>query len=569
MEDIQLGDYLTAEEAGNRLGVSAASIRRRCRSGLIAAQKVDGQWLIDGTGLSKGKRKKAAGGEKPTESLDYERALAHLKSGDLKELWVPDILRFEDILEAPDAALAAARARVKGSGPFDPPTLVGIAKTPFFTRPAVLLSLVDRIAYHATVLSIAKEIDGRLSKSVFSARYANDAKYFVRRFQKDYQAFESHTRDAIADGYTHTIRTDVVAYFEGIPHRRLFQLIDELATSSAAAKPLKRMLGEWSLADSAGLPQGPAASRVLGNLYLHPVDEVMEAGPWKYSRYQDDFRIFGRSRAELMQGMRTLEEEVRKAGLTLSPQKTEYAEGDDALAALDDEELRIANYWFSIRNLGEAGKRLRKILKGALKGGQNLNVRRARFSLWRLSLLRDRGVSKVVMQRLEDLAPISSIVAAYLQPMLLRAGNANTLGEYLNDPGRNTSPFLTAWLLAAMMEVPSPVPDSWTDYARQVVLDKNHPAYLRSLAPSVLVLSGKKADVGLIQREIRIERDPDIARGLLVALARVGRLDRDIQRAAEGRVPEVAAVIAYLQGRDRLPSLVHHEARVTITRLRV
>lgn len=136
-------DFITVDEAARRLGVSIATARRMASSGKIGAIKTGRQCLVDGSTLPPTFRKRRVAG---ASSLDLECALQHVKTTDLVQAWVPDVLRYEDALAQPGRLLAQAADIIANlnSGPAEE---VEVDKTLIFTRPATLLSLPDQIAY--------------------------------------------------------------------------------------------------------------------------------------------------------------------------------------------------------------------------------------------------------------------------------------------------------------------------------------------------------------------------------------------------------------------------------------
>src|SRR3954471_14613999 len=63
-------------------------------------------------------------------------------------------------------------------------------------------------------------------------------------------------------------------------------------------------------------------SPLLANLYLHPLDLLMEEGGCRMVRYADDFVILCRTAEEARSALRQVEAWVAANGLTLHPDKT-------------------------------------------------------------------------------------------------------------------------------------------------------------------------------------------------------------------------------------------------------
>jgi len=541
-------------------------MRRRAASGEVTATKPGREWLIEATSVVPSPFRSAATASRIAPQLDLAQALVQVRHRDLVEVWVPDVVRFEDELASAVDILGAAAARIGGPGPFDAAIEVEAAKTPFLSRPAVLLSLADRIAYHAAVASVLARIEALTSSAVFSARASQDEEYLLRSGTELWVEWQKEVANAIDEGYTWMVKTDVSGYFENIQHRILFAEFDTLGPDPQVSAALKRMLGTWAMVAGRGIPQGPDVSRVLGNLYLIPVDQVMTAGPWRYLRYQDDIRILARSRREAVDGMRQLQRECRLRGLMLSGDKTSALVGEEARGSTEDAELDSAQYWVSVAP-GRVGRKvLRGVLRRALRAESRVDGRHARFSLYRLWRLRDSASLKLVLQHFEDLAPLGSLGPQYLLPFMNRASVQRRITEFLLDGQRNTSAFLSTWLLAAMMEQGVSIPAEWVIYARRVAENRNQPSYHRIIAASVLGAGRRTADLSWLRDAVKSEFDPAVLRGHLVALARAGELQRDTINVAVGRVPQLEATANYLRGRTNLPSLIDPHARVAVKR---
>jgi hypothetical protein len=550
---------LTIEEAATRAGVSVATMRRRAAAGAVKAHKPGKGWVVEASSVMAGPRRTSIA--RRSRAVDLDLALSHIRHRDLTELWVPDILGCEDEMGDSVNLLATVAARLADAGPFDPTTTVDVPKTPFLSRPGDLLTIEDRIAYHAAAGSLVDRIESLLGPEVFSARAAHDPRYLLRSGTDQWLAWLLDVKKDIESGYAWMVKTDISAYFETIQHRSLFADVDALGPDPAVATSLKRMLGTWATVPGRGLPQGPDASRVLANLYLVPVDQVMTSGAWRYSRFMDDIRILGRSRREAVDGMRQLQRECRLRGLMLSADKTKLLVGDAAVASLTDAELDAISYDMEIGADRTARRRLHRVFARALRPDGTLDGRRARFSIWRLRSLRDSASLKLVLGALEDLAPLGRLVPQYLAPFLTRRTVQRRFAAFLDDPQRNTSAYLSTWLLSAMLEQTGALPDAWIRYARRVARDRNQPTYHRVVASNVLALGRRPADLDSIRDAVKSEFDPALLRGYLVALARTSALDRDTIKTAISRSGALRRTVEYLNGRKVLPSLIYPRGR--------
>jgi len=185
----------------------------------------------------------------------------------------------------------------------------------------------------------------------------------------------------------------------------------------------------------------------------------------------------------------------------------------------------------------------------------HIEQRIARFTLYRLLVLREVGVLDRVLADLDSVAILGWLVPAYLLPWMRRPSVQQRIADYLGDPDRNLTPYLSTWLMAAMLDVDGGLPNSWIDYARKIGLNRDEDAYHRSVAMNVLALGRMSRDLSKIEDVVKREYDPDVVRGAVVALARVRRLTRPLEDRAN-RIVGLSTTLRYLRGRQTLPSLI-------------
>ncbi|TMD12036.1 MAG: RNA-directed DNA polymerase [Chloroflexi bacterium] len=476
---------------------------------------------------------------------------------------IPDILRFQDQLVDSVSLLGSAAQVLSGEIELSPAPEVELPKSPFFTRTVLMLSLEDRVAYQAAVASFADRADRNIPANVYGGRRSNDPDLFLKDGVTQWLAWKERVKTDL-ENYPWMIKTDITAYFDALQHSVLFGAIEAHNPDPRILEALRRMLRAWTVAPSQGIPQGPNASRFLQNVYFLPIDQEMIAGPWRYYRFIDDIRILGHTRAEPKAGLKILERECKRRGLVLSVQKTKLLEGEDAVRDWDDAEIDAASYLMRVGRQKEARRHLRRILSRAIRGRGDLDGRQARFSLWRLMILRDDRALRTVLSDIEDLGPLSSRLALYLKPFLGRKVVQDALKAFLQDGDTNTSPFLACWLYAALLDHSERPPDSLVPHLRKVARNRNLPAYLRVFAANVLARARMRVDLDWIRLEVRSEYDPELVRGYLVALARTGALDGATAARAAQRVPHLKRTIRYLRGRSDLPSVLTGRGRMPV-----
>ena len=551
-------------EAAERAGRSGQTIRRWCRDDRIVARKSGRDWLIDPHSLPRPRRRRRPG---RVVTLDLRQAWEHVRHHDLKQdTWIPDCLQFADWMADSDGLLADAEDSASGAYIPDPIERVQVPKGELFSRSAALPSLRDRIVYQAAIAGFADRADALLSEGVLSARVnQGDPKFFLKRSSSQYRQFQEQTREAVSRGYGHVVVADVAAYFDNIDHRLLFAQIQSLNPPEQAVQLLGTQLQSWDLGGGTGIPQGPNASRVLGNLYLMPVDVAVENSGLDvvYLRFQDDIRIAARTRADAVRAARTLEGELRRRRLTPAAKKSQIVVGDDIEALTGDPNKDAVAYLIDSGAVDVPRKQLRKMLDRSLAKKREPNWSDFRFSLWRLSLLRDSGRLRRVLSSLDLLGQEASLVAAYLLPWLHQPRVLKAVGDYLTDPDRNLSEYMSIRLLAALIEAPQLTP-SLELYLRRTYRDRNQHRDLRIMAANVAGAHGNQGDADVIGTTVRADLDPMIVRGFLVALRRAHRLPKSLLTEVTRRFPELKVTVAYLSARHRLPSVVYADRMVDV-----
>ena len=176
---------------------------------------------------------------------------------------------------------------------------------------------------------------------------------------------------------------DLQSYFDSIPHDRLMALVAGSISDGPVLSLLEGFLQQDIMKDMArwrpttGTPQEPAPglnrgaviSPLLANLYLHPLDLLMEQSSCRMVRYADDFVILCRTAEEALSALRQVEAWVAAHGLTLHPDKTRVGDSRQPGQGFD-----FLGYRF------ESGRRLvrKKSLKALRDKVRGLTTSRSR-----------------------------------------------------------------------------------------------------------------------------------------------------------------------------------------------
>jgi reverse transcriptase-like protein len=198
----------------------------------------------------------------------------------------------------------------------------------------------------STRLTTADDIEAQTHECVYSARLSEDDRYFLKHGTRQWVAWRRAVLAELTDDHEWMIKTDLTSYFDLIPHKTLNAEIQSLNPPPAVADALSEAMRTWEVVPGIGIAQGPNASRLLGNLYLLPVDRAMHRAGFRYFRYLDDVRIVCASRGEAVRAIRLFERECRALGLIVSGAKTQLLKGETAREDLQpDSDFDAAQYF--------------------------------------------------------------------------------------------------------------------------------------------------------------------------------------------------------------------------------
>jgi RNA-directed DNA polymerase len=194
---------------------------------------------------------------------------------------------------------------------------VEIPKSDGRTRPLGIPTVKDRIVQTALKMVIEPIFEAQFRPGSFGFRPGRGCKAALREVDR-----------LVKDGSTWVVDADLQGYFDSIPHDRLMARVAASISDGRVLALLDGFLRQDIMKDmarwapTAGTPQGAVISPLLANLYLHPLDLLMEQSGWRMVRYADDFVILCRSQDEALAALRQIEAWIAANGLTLHPDKT-------------------------------------------------------------------------------------------------------------------------------------------------------------------------------------------------------------------------------------------------------
>ena len=180
-------------------------------------------------------------------------------------------------------------------------------------------------------------------------------------------------------GNTYIVDADLKSYFDTIPQVPLLEEVKRQIADGRVLAVIEQYLTnavmdgleQWT--PQAGTPQGAVLSPLLSNIYLDPLDHLMQQAGDEMVRYADDFIILCRSEAEAQRALERVQQWTTQAGLTLHPEKTHIVDatqrgGFDFLGYHFERGLR----WPRKKSLAKLKETVRTKTKRT--SGQSLNM---------------------------------------------------------------------------------------------------------------------------------------------------------------------------------------------------
>lgn len=190
------------------------------------------------------------------------------------------------------------------------------------------------------VLALAPEFEVRRldpdEESVFSYRY-NPDKEAGTLFNREIGWLEYQTRAVkLAESYEFVVSCDISNFYSRIYHHKLENAMQRATKHSGAPSEIIRILTEISGGTSYGLPVGGPASRILSELLLSDIDQLLKTNDIRFARFVDDYYLFASSKEEAYRHLVFLSEKLlRNRGLSLQKAKTKIVSSKEFLATSD------------------------------------------------------------------------------------------------------------------------------------------------------------------------------------------------------------------------------------------
>ena len=238
-------------------------------------------------------------------------------------------------------------------------------KTELCFRRMVYLNFKDLVVRYSLAIVFAQVLDSQLLPTCFANRRATGKqaeRSLLADFANDsWPRFCSWQREQ-AQSNTTLLRTDITSFYDSISHdylvetfadalsvpvdSHLMQLFRCILVVPVLAYSNQTELVQPAVVMRQGLPIGNNTEGFFANVYLKEVDSSMsQLKEVQYGRYNDDMRILGNDRNEVLKALRVLQEHLLKKGLNLNTSKTELAENEEEINKLRSQDSDVFQYF--------------------------------------------------------------------------------------------------------------------------------------------------------------------------------------------------------------------------------
>lgn len=210
-----------------------------------------------------------------------------------------------------------------------------VPKHRFGFRISKQLDPLDFLVFTALIHEVGEKLEAcRIPVTdniVHSYRFAPDptGRMFSDKFT--YRSFQQASHDACdACAPSHIVIADIADFFPRLYTHRIDNALDSaLGLGHMHSGALKQLIGHWAGAYSYGIPVGSAASRLVAEVSISDIDQLLLSEGARYVRYSDDFRFFCTSEAEAYKYLTLVARAlIDNHGLTLQQNKTKIVPVD-------------------------------------------------------------------------------------------------------------------------------------------------------------------------------------------------------------------------------------------------
>ncbi len=178
-------------------------------------------------------------------------------------------------------------------------------------------------------IAIAEKLEVSRDDKAHSYRFAHEGKYLFDK-NRSWRSFREATLadDELNRDGSVVVQTDISSFYEHIYHHRLENCINDIFPNSQTISiQIDRILNKLSSGRSFGLPVGGQCSRVLAELLMCGIDQMLNDEGLTWHRYVDDYVLIANSQEEAYEALSVLSHSLADYGLSLNKSKTTILSG--------------------------------------------------------------------------------------------------------------------------------------------------------------------------------------------------------------------------------------------------
>lgn len=188
----------------------------------------------------------------------------------------------------------------------------------------------DRIVHHAIINVLQPIYEPIFIYDCFASRKNKGTHKAVNRLESFINKVStngllvrnSYSKNSIK-GYC--LKADIKKYFDSMNHKVLVNILEKKISDKDFIWLIRRVLDNFSIEESKGVPLGNYTSQFFANVYLNELDYFVkhELKIRYYIRYVDDFVVLHKSRLRLKYLKKRIQEFLESLDLELHPDKSE------------------------------------------------------------------------------------------------------------------------------------------------------------------------------------------------------------------------------------------------------
>ncbi len=197
-------------------------------------------------------------------------------------------------------------------------------------RPLGIPTVRDRIVQSAMKMVIEPIFESKFAPNSYGFRPGRGCKDALREVER-----------RLREGKVHVVDVDIRSYFDNIPHEKLMEMVRKHIADGKVLGLIEAFLKQGVLEDGividpeTGSPQGGIISPLLANIYLDPLDWILESQGLHSVRYADDIVVLAADAETAIKALQTIREWMEQAGLELHPEKTRMVDMREQGAHID------------------------------------------------------------------------------------------------------------------------------------------------------------------------------------------------------------------------------------------